>query len=560
MDQRLDLNTNARREQSRKIRLEAADIAFNRPHNEHKNNGDEENIKFDCKPSFLGNVTKSLPHHPDGRVFPAAYQALLHALKTRTPEDFERIPLGPRNVELFDADLETLLAAPIERFAVLEIANTRPPRKLMNPTSGLNFDLEGPDAFSIAVPPAPSILSPQAAAELAELYAMALLRDVWFTDFETSEQAAEVTKAFNLFTDHPIRKFRPQDTPTTLFRGFLPGDEVGPYISQFLFLGTPSRDGKRSPQEGFVDYGATPMDQRLLAGKANLDYLTTWEEWLDAQNGANVVGTDQYEERRFVSTPRDLATYIHDDLGYPAYLNATLVLFGMRAPPSPALPFTTSRTQDGFVTFGPVHLAVLLPEVVSRALKCSWFGKWYVNRRLRPEAMGALAHQQGDGIPHGLDPKLIESKLLADIAVKNGGSRLLPQAFAEGSPNHSAYGGGHAAFAGACATILKAFFDESHEFPAFVPDKSTGGKSLKPFTGSDGKQVMLTVGGEINKLASNLSIGRHMAGVHYFSDYMHPGVLLGEEVAIGILQEQKLTYHEKVNFTFTRFNGEKITI
>jgi hypothetical protein len=453
------------------------------------------------------------------------------------------------------------LTAPVERFAVLDPANTKPPLKLSNPTAGLVFDLEGPDAFSIAVPPAPSVVSPEAAAELAELYGMALLRDVWFTDFETSEQAAEVTAALNLFKDHPVRKFRQQDTPATLFRGFLPGDEVGPYISQFLLLGTPSRDGKRSPEEGIVDYGAITMDQRILPAKANLDYLTTWEEWLDIQNGANVVGADQYEdERRFITTPRDLATYVHDDLSYPAFLNAALILFGMRAPLSPALPFNASMVQDGFVTFGPLHLAVLLPEVVSRAVKASWVGKWYVHRRLRPEAMGALAHRQSQGIAHGLDQKLIDSKLLADIESKNGGSRLLPQAFVEGSPTHSAYGGGHAAFAGACATILKAFFDESHVIPAFTPDKGTGGKSLKPFTAPDGTGVTLTVGGEINKLASNLSIGRHMAGVHYFSDYVHPGVLLGEEVAIGILQEQKLTYPERVDLTFTRFNGKKITI
>ena len=38
---------------------------------------------------------------------------------------------------------------------------------------------------------------------------------------------------------------------------------------------------------------------------------------------------------------------------------------------------------------------------------------------------------------------------------------LLPMAFQEGSPMHPSYGAGHATVAGACVTILKAFFDTS---------------------------------------------------------------------------------------------------
>ena len=51
----------------------------------------------------------------------------------------------------------------------------------------------------------------------------------------------------------------------------------------------------------------------------------------------------------------------------------------------------------------------------------------------------------------------------------------------------------------------------------------------------------LTLEGELNKLAANISIGRNMAGVHYFSDY-YDSIRMGEQIAIGILQEQALTY------------------
>ena len=43
---------------------------------------------------------------------------------------------------------------------------------------------------------------------------------------------------------------------------------------------------------------------------------------------------------------------------------------------------------------------------------------------------------------------------------------------------------------------------------------------------------------KLNKLAANISIGRNWAGVHYYSDYKE-SLLMGEEIALGILEEQK---------------------
>ena len=53
----------------------------------------------------------------------------------------------------------------------------------------------------------------------------------------------------------------------------------------------------------------------------------------------------------------------------------------------------------------------------------------------------------------------------------------------------------------------------------------------------------LTVGGELDKLAANISIARNLAGVHYFTDYWE-SLILGEKIALAILEEQKLTYPE----------------
>lgn len=43
--------------------------------------------------------------------------------------------------------------------------------------------------------------------------------------------------------------------------------------------------------------------------------------------------------------------------------------------------------------------------------------------------------------------------------IESGTNYLLPMAFPEGSPMHPSFGAGHATVAGACTTILKAFFD-----------------------------------------------------------------------------------------------------
>ena len=129
--------------------------------------------------------------------------------------------------------------------------------------------------------------------------------------------------------------------------------------------------------------------------------------------------------------------------------------------------------------------------------------------------------------------------------------------FPEGSPLHPSYGAGHATVAGASVTILKALFDESYPISnPVVP--SDDGTTLAPYTGADAGAM--TVGGELNKLASNVAIGRNIAGVHWRSDYTE-SLKLGETVAIGVLRDQKLTYGEDFDgYTFTRFNGTKITV
>ena len=54
----------------------------------------------------------------------------------------------------------------------------------------------------------------------------------------------------------------------------------------------------------------------------------------------------------------------------------------------------------------------------------------------------------------------------------------------------------------------------------------------------------LTVGGELNKLAANVSLGRNACGVHYRSDGVE-GMRLGEEIALSILRDMATVYNEQ---------------
>jgi hypothetical protein len=110
------------------------------------------NVDESLYPNKLGSYSKGLPHNNDGTVVLSAYNALLHALDSEQPADFDAIPLGGD-------------------------------RKLTNPQAGLAFDMEGPDAQALVQIPAPAFASREQAAEISENYWMALLRDVSFSQY-----------------------------------------------------------------------------------------------------------------------------------------------------------------------------------------------------------------------------------------------------------------------------------------------------------------------------------------------------------------------------------------
>jgi hypothetical protein len=564
----LSRRVDQRRVSARDVRVQAAELAARRPHEEHANNNDE--VDYHATP-LAGSYSKSLKHDALGDPVPFSYASLLRALQSQDPGDFEEIVL---------ASADAL--------------------KLTNPQAGLAFDVEGPDAQELTMPPAPRFDSEQTAHEAGELYWMALARDVHFAAYGANAHvAAAITSLNGEFARFggtlPV-------TAQNVFRGIYPGEQVGPYVSQFLLKGNidprkPAGFG-RDAADGFISYGSRVIDQRLVPALAGKNWMGGYPVWLDVQNGVDRRGLDQFESTRvFIRNLRDGATFVHFDQVIDAFYNTAWIL--MSEPMGNQLAFQTNvtkrpqidaefpkdegnpydppgttmdaRKQVGFATFGPIHLLQVLGEVLGRALRAVWWQKWGVHRRLRPEEYGGRVYNQiafnvssgAQGRTYPLHPSITSSLQGGGLAPHYGqtgefsASYLLPQAYPEGAPTHPAYGAGHAAGSGACATILKAFFDETA--PIENPlQASTDGLSLVAYTGGD--EGSMTVGGELNKLAGNIAIFRNAAGVHWRSDYTE-SLPFGEAIAIRLLQEMSLGFNEDdAFFQLTRFDGQTIRI
>jgi hypothetical protein len=599
----------ARRRAVRHLRVSLAEYYSGRPLRHHPTNGDEEDFPDQRGlPTYIGNYSKGLPHNGAGEVDYAAYQVLLNALKSGDPQLFELIPLGgvPNEAKRGNRLVAFAALQPKKEQRFYRIHSERallssgsPQMRLTDPQSGLAFDLEGADSHELVMPPPPGFRSQEIIAEIAESYWMALTRDVPFLQYETNPDVAAAAKNLSDYSQLKAPKEGKDVTAKTVFRGFAAGELVGPYVSQFLVRHIP--------------FGAYQLPQKVVFGykpnmKGERAFLITEATWLAAQRG--IASNDPSDQVVRIDTPkyiyrgRDLANFVHIDELFQAYLNAALILSagpdrgGLGAPhdegnpydgfvsKEPGLDGSTKinvrvSTQAGFGTLGEPNIASLVAEVATRALKTVWYQKWFVHRRLRPEAYAGRIHFHKRGIGDNkrdypfdpdefakLDPVL--KAVAAFNTMKGGDGLFLPMAFAEGCPTHPAYGAGHATVAAACVTILKAFYYEDVSLKdlnasIFIPKEDgtdlvelTKGKSYGPYKYDDIADKM-TIGGELNKLASNVSLGRNFAGVHWRSDHAE-SLRLGEQVAIHLLREIVQTYNERVSFTITKFDGTKTVL
>ena len=156
----------------------------------------------------------------------------------------------------------------------------------------------------------------------------------------------------------------------------------------------------------------------------------------------------------------------------------------------------------------------------------------------------------------------IAQEIKALVQAHHGGSELLlDQQYPEGSPTHPSFVAGHACVSGACVTILKAMLKLHDDTTSIkwsavgdVKQSMSDGSALEDYTGSDTTEVSIV--GELNKLASNIAVGRDFAGVHFRSDG-DIGIQMGEEYAISYLIDLSRSYDESRQNSFQSYNLQK---
>ena len=620
---------------------------------------------------FPHNFTKALKHNRYGMLeTPTHYETLVNLINQNFSTDFNSIPpgLSGGNAKTNRVDNDTISW-----------------RGWESPRTGHFYSLQGADSDKVGMDPPPALGEEELMVEMAEVYALALLRDIplkAFTDptgvatgqllcsNTTVQQVIDALLDLEWYqgvaSTSPLRRQarrrraarkhqdgmnaldinNPADEiafdASLLFRGSSPGCKTGPYVSQFLVNGYPvTTDSTGLHRFSEIRYGAQVIDQQIRTMPPHEDYMVYWYSYLDVQNGANFSDVSgaafdkpdaagQGRPRRFIATPRDLASYVKIDALYQAYLNACLLMLsrsgsdhfqfqqpvpngaGIAGPGFPDKNPTDPR--QGFASFGGPHILSLVTEVATRCLKAVRRQKYNFHRRARPERLGGLltlhAHTTDSNGGNGLgtstrvaldemvgnsptpnsigaildlikqfnqnlleetsqceaDPHLIKPGNPAWIGEDNHEDIcLLPMAYAEGSPLHPSYGAGHATVAGGCVTILKAFFDtvensdNRHEpklWPSTVDlfEADVSGLHLNMLDRND-----MTIAGELNKLAANISIARNMGGVHFYSDY-YDSARMGERIAMSILLEQMFHYDEPIEFDFHSFDGDYIHI
>lgn len=522
------------------------------------------------------------------------------------------------------------------------------PRVLVNPRSSKALAIKGPDITSLRVSqiikgfdedrPTEqevrkderellekiSLGSDETAAEMLELYGMALLRSSLLGSYEAQRAAEVVIQALNRFADKFIWGYNPNGSPITaasrpvtpenLFRGPSDGDLAGDYVSVFLtFLRPPIFPSGCAASVAdlieagkFADLLGEPL--RVPLGK-DLYFGVTREHYTSIQNAEipQPYPDGFFTGRTPIHTGLDLGNYVHVDNVYEQFIRAADILTGGQYQRSPLSPYTGDpsdsppppfyRNEADGPTLGSSDAYAVLGGVREVAERAAFTQKWLVARRARPEVLAGLIDfanrpetdfdQEKNELrtkvrrrlsPHLLLPgepsvRAVLDRIRQDNSEQQTrwgyrmeGNLLLSQMFPEGSPAHPAWTSGHATVAGACGTVLKAIFDDRQCIidPDAEPDAPAEDRCYRPESGGP----TLTVGGELDKLASNIALGRNFGGVHYRTDGEH-GILLGEEVAIRYLQDHLREYREEFRqcsgaehrgFQLTKRNGQRICI
>jgi len=457
--------------------------------------------------NYINLYRKGLPHNEEGFVDMNEMKKLLDALGNRDNKKLAQVKLGSR-------------------------------LKLVNPSAAWSNDIIGSCNNTYRYSRLPTLDSDIIAAQMVELYCMSYARDVPFHQYDSNIIIDDCCNYLNSLKIYP--QINGRVTPYNIFRGPMDNDCIDLYISQFLY-----RD---------IKIGELVIKQKYPSNLEGYDFMKTWDAAISAQSGNIIEFADLHREKsRYIITGRDLACYVHSDNSFQTFYNTAIILMNLKVPMNPGIAkiMNENIVEVGFINLGSADIQSALTLIGRSALLLSWYVKWNT-LFLRPEALGIeIERIFRDRINlYGISPELLKNPVLETIRSINQ-NVLLSQVYPEGCSLHPSTPSGHAAIAGACATVLKFFFDMKHDLDIYEPDEN--GTSLI----NTGKKT--TVGDQINKLACNIGYGCMWSGINYYMDIIS-GLKHGEKVAISCLRDLIHRYPMDINISFLSFSGKNIVI
>jgi len=170
-----------RRNDAEVRRNEATQIAKNYSNPLTQMNNDENDLEGD---GFALSFTKGLRHSDDGILENNGhYSNLVEAINQDAATDFEHVQRGITE----SRGPKTRLSG--DAFPEAQVGQPPSWRGWESPRAGHYGSLEGPDTDAVSMPPAPALGSIELDAEMAEVYALALLRDNTFAEIATSRRS-----------------------------------------------------------------------------------------------------------------------------------------------------------------------------------------------------------------------------------------------------------------------------------------------------------------------------------------------------------------------------------
>ncbi len=465
--------------------------------------------------------------------------------------------------------------------------------KFVNPQGSNLLTLQGIPNNLLPMPLFPLLSTPKAAALLIELYLQTICRSVLFSDYGTgagtdrdtinggsiTHNAAAILTGLGDAYEGP--KINHVVTPDLLFKIDAKNSLIGPSVSQFEYCNVPILF---QPHRIFIPY--VDLAQ-------NREFGVSWSDFVAIQNGLiprPYISSD-FTGQAYITRGRDLATLVHSDGPGEIFFYAVNSLILYKFPFSTTLPYYngTMLNEAAFVDMNTGDVYSALFDVVNEALKHAWAHKWRAQRVLRPDAFAGLVHKAKvtDTNPNNLYSTFFatyqtpagkinllnwvksynsiqETNAVQDpLTPPAAETYLLSQMFPDGAPAHPSYPSGHGTLSGACITVIKAFFNDDELIKNHVtpkkpdPADATQLVNVSVHEGSN----LLTVGGELNKLACNVAMGRNFAGIHYRMDALE-GILIGEQVALHYLQDHARMYNEQgfTGFELTTFQGQRVRV